>query len=426
MTESQFQQPIPEQHYRDSLRELVLAHFNLEEVQDLCYALRLDYDDLGGKGRSDNVRELIELLAGQTRIVELILVCREKRPFANWDNLLHVAKTNSDVFKPNAIRIGQGLAAMADLISLPAVREEIFHFQDDFKEAQEKIKIITVFKKIHDTMQEVECSYVMLQDDRANLEQNEFAWDSIEINLLTFDEHFDEFKEAVAEVPSRIKLGPWYNRAAKGYKVLHEALSANETTKLDTGLSYIHRVLDRGLPRVNGRLVDAANDLPFDDLIEAMTTVHKILSEQAEVDSVMIQQFVQGIEALGTLSQSLENHVTRHNDWQEFDDDLRRIEAMITEEDIEELKLSWIDIQETGDRLYANHEEKWAASLRTISKKIENSLMSKPAATVLQQFNIFRSSGNRRFRKVDDELLELCEELEKVGEPINVLLGIIK
>lgn len=432
MTEPQNQQQLPERQYRLNLWNLLLKHFNELEARELCFSLDLDYDDLGGRGRADNVRELIEYLARRERIVELIEVCREKRPFADWDDLLIIAQTNPEVFKTDAItsadsqRLGQGLAALSSLANMPLVRKEIFHFQDDFKEAREKIQIIRAFKQIHDAMQEVERCYVLLQDDRANLDEDEYAWDNVEINLLSFDDAFAEFEQAVIGLPPKIKPGPWYNMATKGQGVLHESLTTKALDKLDTGLRYVHRVLDRGMPRVNGRLVNAASELPFDDLIDAMKAVHNSLSNHTEVDTVMVQQFVQGIEALGLLSKSLEEHVSRHDDWQGFDDELRRIEVMVTEEDISELELSWPDVQDIGNRLYAEKQEQWAVSLRTISEKLETSLMNKPATIVLRQFQNYRSRSNRRFRQVDDELLNICQELQKVGEPLNVLLGTIQ
>ena len=343
MTESQSRQPLSERQYRLNLWNLLLEHFSEPEVRGLCFDLSLEYDDLGGRGRSDNVREFIDYLARRGRIVELIEICREKRPLSDWDDLLQVAQSHPEVFVADAIaqentqRLGWGLEALSKLAAIPAVREEIYHFQDDFKEAQGKIRIIRAYKQIHDAMQEVERCYVLLQDDRANLEEDEFGWDSVEINLLSFDDAFAEFEQAVAGLPSKIKPGPWYDMATKGQTILQMAIAAKALEQLDTGLRYVHRVLDRGMPRVNGRLVNAASELPFEDLIEAMTAVHENLSAQAEVDPTILDQFQHGIQALDALDQSLENQVMDHDTWQSFEDELRRIEVMVSEEDISEL-----------------------------------------------------------------------------------------
>jgi hypothetical protein len=214
--------------------------------------------------------------------------------------------------------------------------------------------------------------------------------------------------------------------ATKGQSALHQAVATKELAGLDSGLRYVHRVLDRGLPRVNGRLVHAATELPFDDLIDAMTAIHTNLTDHTEIESTILQQFLQGIEALSLLSKTLEDHVSRHDGWQGFDDELRRIEVMVSEDDISELELSWPDVQEIGKRLYVEVPDQWAISLRTLSEKLETSLVDKPAAIVLRQFQTFRSRSNRRFRQVDDELLAICQDLQKVGEPLNVLLGTIQ
>ena len=61
----------PTQLYR-----LVDQHFNEEELRTLCFDLDESYDNLGGRGKAANVRELVELLQCQQRLPDLIALAR--------------------------------------------------------------------------------------------------------------------------------------------------------------------------------------------------------------------------------------------------------------------------------------------------------------------------------------------------------------
>jgi hypothetical protein len=55
-------------HTLQQLRELVDQHFNDEKLRHLCFDLGVDYDNLGGRGKAANGRELIALLERQRQL----------------------------------------------------------------------------------------------------------------------------------------------------------------------------------------------------------------------------------------------------------------------------------------------------------------------------------------------------------------------
>ncbi|MCI0580863.1 MAG: hypothetical protein L0332_29960 [Chloroflexi bacterium] len=72
----------------EELRQLILARLYLrlndslgeEDVRQLCFLLGVEYDDLGGRGKSDRVRELIIHLQRRGRVAELIEEFGRLRP----------------------------------------------------------------------------------------------------------------------------------------------------------------------------------------------------------------------------------------------------------------------------------------------------------------------------------------------------------
>lgn len=120
--------------------------------------------------------------------------------------------------------------------------------------------------------------------------------------------------------------------------------------------------------------------------------------------------------------------VRYHNDWQSLDDELRRVEANISNEDFYDLELTWPDIKEMTEALYKNSEERWAASLRQTVERLDRVVTdeSSSPASVNRFFDAFRGQTSRRFRVVDDQLLELCQDLQNIGKPLDGLLSMIQ
>jgi tetratricopeptide (TPR) repeat protein len=66
------------------LRDLIATHFNDSEVRDLCFDLGVPYEDLGGQGKTDKVRELVAYCERYNRQNALVARCRELRTNVEW------------------------------------------------------------------------------------------------------------------------------------------------------------------------------------------------------------------------------------------------------------------------------------------------------------------------------------------------------
>jgi uncharacterized protein YhaN len=67
------------------LSDLMAHYFNLEEVRDLCFRLGIDYDDLGGEGKSGKVRELVMRLELNGRLPNLLPLLKQLRQHVSWE-----------------------------------------------------------------------------------------------------------------------------------------------------------------------------------------------------------------------------------------------------------------------------------------------------------------------------------------------------
>jgi len=70
--------------YLSQFYQLLEPRINEEELRALCFDLSLDYDNLGGRGKAANIRELLAHLDRRSRLPELVVLCRQLRPLVDW------------------------------------------------------------------------------------------------------------------------------------------------------------------------------------------------------------------------------------------------------------------------------------------------------------------------------------------------------
>jgi hypothetical protein len=71
----------------NSLRNILVERFNVEELQTLCFEIGIDYENLGGQGKAGKARELVSYVDRHGLITELINAGERLRPDINWAEL---------------------------------------------------------------------------------------------------------------------------------------------------------------------------------------------------------------------------------------------------------------------------------------------------------------------------------------------------
>jgi hypothetical protein len=74
----------PEQIDVIALRQLLASHFNIGELQDLCFDLNIDFENLPGQMKSDKARELVAHAQRHGRLADVISQVRRLRPLVAW------------------------------------------------------------------------------------------------------------------------------------------------------------------------------------------------------------------------------------------------------------------------------------------------------------------------------------------------------
>ena len=411
--------------------------FGEEDLRDLCFDLRVDYENLPGSSKKDKARELIIFFDRRKRMTVLITVIREHRPNVSIDEISvdefdedptadNIAAapqtlTSTDSDLSNTVIVSKSFVTLFRLLARPDMHAAVVSFQTDFQAASEQIDLMNDFKLVHDLFQELENRYFLIHNDQRRLPDDDMAWDSISINEPELQVKISDLRDVTQRSSFTDEETRWMAQLEKVSERIRVGVEDFDLEELKRGTGLLHRVLNRTPSRINAQLVSTAGALRLDNLEQAMQTINTNLSDSKLSLESVTDEISNGVNALGGLDARLTSLVREHNAWQEIDDELRRVEASLNM-GIEELEDAWFDLEPLARALTENNEEEWAVSLIKVVDKLGQALDDQVVVTVRRLFRRFQSEVRRRFRQVDLELLTLCQDLQRIGESLDLLL----
>ena len=421
----QIKELMTKNYHLKKIRDLLIESFSEIELRDLCF-YETDFNPVLNRvsqnaAKDELIRGLIEYTQQQSLFESLLTLAKAHNP-VRYEMYQPYTVDEAAPLTINGYALDESLKALIQLMQAPEVREAVVAFQTDFQAACEQIKVLNDYKRLHDLFQGLENRYQLIEYDRRRLPADELAWES----LATLHEpEIQTVLGEVLEIAGQASFGAdevWVRQLSQVRAELPGAVDSFDLARLNLATSRLQRVLAREPSRINTLLVAAAGALRLDALVKAMSTVRDSVA-QHELEAV--RQLESGVESLGNLATRLETLVSRHNVWQTMDDELRRIEAMISY-DLLELELTWPDLKIVSQGLSGASQESWAIALKEVEIKLEEALTAKDPVRIRQFFRRYRSQASRRFRQVDYELLTLCQELYKIGESLNLILKVIQ
>jgi hypothetical protein len=320
--------------------------------------------------------------------------------------------------------IGQGLAALSDLMQTTAVREDVIAFRADFMAAGEQFALMADYKDVHDQLHSLQfhCYNPIIQEIR-RLPDDEDAWE----NLSNYELTLQGIVGQLQEVAGRPSFSPtemaWVADLGQARGELAGSIEGLDLKVLKKAVRLLNRVLTIQPAQFNARLNAAARALRLGTIAQGLTRVRERLPD-FPLDTDKVAQFEVGVVALAGLSTRLAMIVSEHDGWQAVDLELRRIEATI-DTSLDELELSWADVQEMCAPLYTNVEETWATTMRADAAKLDAALAAGDETKMRHFFRRYRRQAGDRFYRVDIELKRMTDDLRKVGEPLTVILRLI-
>lgn len=97
----------PSENWPLDLQQALTGYFSLDELQDLCLRLGLDFEELGEGAKSRRVFGLIRHMVVNKRLDELLDQCQALRPAVDiWERIRIAARENPDLFDQQLAAIG--------------------------------------------------------------------------------------------------------------------------------------------------------------------------------------------------------------------------------------------------------------------------------------------------------------------------------
>jgi hypothetical protein len=72
--------------------------------------------------------------------------------------------------------------------------------------------------------------------------------------------------------------------------------------------------------------------------------------------------------------------------------------------------------------LYSGSTDEWATSFRKDRDNLDSAIKTANPAQIKRYFRRYRRQAGVRFHQVDVDLKRLCEDLRKVGEPMDSVM----
>lgn len=322
---------------------------------------------------------------------------------------------------PKQARVG--LEALAELIRTQAAQSAVAVYQANFESTCRHIALLGGYKQLHDLFQQLEDRYTILARCCKNLQFDPNAWYDLEENEPELYDKATELLDCAAGTLFTAESAAWTPRVARAQQDLRMALEAQDAERLRDALRRIKEILARQPSRINTRMAGVAGMLQLATLVATLQQISQQFDIATDADQHRFGEFRRGVAALGDLDRRLTQAVRLHSIFQEFDDELRRIEGTL-EQSLSELIDAWPDLEPMVQSLCSADVE-WATRLRALGADVEQALTSRDPLKLRRTFGRYRSCATVSFNRVDYDLRDLCAELQQIGAPLDHLLKMI-
>jgi hypothetical protein len=322
---------------------------------------------------------------------------------------------------------GEGLNALVELMDNPEVMARVEAANRLIKTVKKQVELLGYYKDLHDFLHTLQLKYStsltqLLRDVRRDENDMEVCSDTVNYENVLQCAIVDAWDCCRRMSPQRSKL-TWIEKLPAQLEELFEAIHRRDAQRIEVTIKPVKNLLATEPANINARLVGAAEALHLEELNEALNNVSRSLN-RAGLRRATREKFERGVGALEGLRTGLDVLINSHNEWQQIDSVMRRIDGNLNT-DPADLQDSWDDLREQIVAQYLVYEtESWARLLKEAVDKLDIALEQGELEEVKKCFKNLKTRGSHRFYPVDVELKNLCKQLrEGMDEPLRNVLG---
>lgn len=415
-----------------TLREALASAFSLAELRVALADLGINPESIPqyDGGIELWALEIVNYFQRRGRLDELIAHCAKERPNLPWQQMAEAhrqALTRLDVTNAaerdagDAFRdIQRGLSALEKLARDPTARPLILRIRDDLQDASDYIIRLSSYKHLHDEFQELQVRYSVIERDCRSVETDETAWNTLAEYLTQWDGIISRLLAIAAQPSFAPSDVAWTTRLTQAQRSVRDALETQTISPLANVLPAVRRLLEREPSLVNAKIFEVVRAMLQRGVIPQLVELREALA-QRRVDSISLDELARGIESLKGLRDRLQVLVTEHDRWQRMEDELNPIASNLSRNP-EVLAQSWPFVSSLAHEMLDGLQEDWATAILTLDARIQERLAAGDVPRARPLYYQFHSRVSNRFRIVDDDLLEVVEALQKIGDSMQGFL----
>jgi hypothetical protein len=331
----------------------------------------------------------------------------------------------------------QAIDLLLELLTNPEVRAAVQASLRIFEEASRQISILYAYKKVHDLLHEVEfgCYNSMVIDVRDFPEQ-EAAREKISIHIFRLSKYLSSAEDIVREASERgERIVRVHEQLNKAYEALQDADHAQDPAHYRRSIQLLRLLLSRAQSTFNLLLNQAARELHIDTLVAAMQGVQEGIV-RAELPLNTAGVFQQGVDDLAALGRDLHTRTAEHDRWQQVDDVLRGVESnspgLLSDLEVfwplimSELKAVCELARTTSPAMVDAQPADWRVRIAREMTNLQEALTRSDPKGARRHFENLYQQAADRLDRIDKRLLQVCDKISKVRDPLRTLVGAVK
>lgn len=420
-----------------AVRELLLAAFTAETLTRFCtdhahlepllvqFGPRMGLDDM--------VARLMTYCRTHDLLAVLLAAVQEvnERQYSRFaDRIRTPGQRISVELSPSPAEgyshsLSQALYALSEMMQDPEVRKAVVAFGADFRAARRHANELFEHKYLHDRLHDLEfLCYTPISMEARRFPESDGVVEAFSHYEFYLQQITDDLRELIARPEYDAVEMSWVELVFRAQDSLRGATSNLDARQLKEALRQLRRVLTTQPTRINAHLIAAAKSLRLSNLVETMRLIDNSLAS-LEQERARMDRFRSGVEALATLEREMTSLVQDHDQWQRLDLDLRPIEA-IMDLDTGELEAFWPEMRALGATLHRDSTEEWATRFRESIERLDRAIEAGNPRMIRLRFREFSREASERFYRVDRALKKRCQDLNKIGEPLAAVLGMLQ
>lgn len=318
-----------------------------------------------------------------------------------------------------------GMSALRKLVAqVPQIHDAAVAFRTLFEAACEQVHVLRTYKDVHDLLHDLQlrCYENLIQEVR-RFPEDPFAAD----NLGRYADNLEYIVAALQDIADRSPfIAPppfWIKTLAQAHADICTALLTTDAALLRRAAAQIKRVLQQHPAQINSQLNSAVRSMRLATLLKAMASIRDVCSS-FDVDPHDIDRLDASLAALDGLNQHLTQLVADHDQWQVVDMLLWMIDDLAA--NAEDMELHWASLKEQTANLYAASVEPWARDLQAQEAQLEHAVAAHDGGNLARCFDSYRRRAILRFYRVDKNLKELCDKLDRIDGPLAFVRGVLE